>query len=61
MMDVADVVTESVLLPSGGTVLGGELGQRRCTPQPRYSPEQSLDIKGCHESARNDVALRMRT
>ena len=24
MTDVADVVTESVLLPSGGTVLGGE-------------------------------------
>jgi hypothetical protein len=30
MTDVADVVTESVLLPSGGTVPGGELGQRRC-------------------------------
>ena len=29
MMDVADVVTESVL-PSGGTALGGEPGQRRC-------------------------------
>jgi len=28
--DVADVVTESVLLLSGGTVLGGEPGQRRC-------------------------------
>ena len=28
--DVVSVVTESVLLPSGGTVLGGELGQRRC-------------------------------
>ena len=30
MTDVADVVTESVLLPSGGTVPGGEPGQRRC-------------------------------
>jgi len=30
MTDVADMVTESVLLPSGGTVLGGEPGQRRC-------------------------------
>jgi hypothetical protein len=28
--DVVSVVTESVLLPSGGTVLGGEPGQRRC-------------------------------
>ena len=30
MTDVTDVVTESVLLPSGGTVPGGEPGQRRC-------------------------------
>ena len=30
MTDGTDVVAESVLLPSGGTALGGEPGERRC-------------------------------
>ena len=30
MTDGTEVVAESVLLPSGGTALGGEPGERRC-------------------------------